>query len=72
MLNAIIELIRAPYEAAKRQAEDSTVGQSDWDRSNKRFWKWFAWIFTSIIVGIPATAWFAWKILMNYRRNRTS
>ena len=65
MLYEIIELIRAPYEAAKRQAEDCRLGESDWDRDNIRFWKWFAWILTSIIVGIPFAAWLAWKILVN-------
>jgi hypothetical protein len=65
MLHEIIELLRAPYEAVKRQAEDSTVGQSEWDRRSMRFWEWFAWILTSIVVGIPVVAWIAWKILAN-------
>ncbi len=65
MLYEIIELIRAPYEAAKRQAEDSTVGQSEWDRKSIKFWKWFAWIMTSILVGVPVAVWLAWKLLTN-------
>ena len=64
MLYELFEIIRAPYEAAKRQSDDTTVGQSDWDRSNLRFWKWFAWIATSIIIGIPIAAWLAWKLLI--------
>jgi hypothetical protein len=65
MLYEIITLIRAPYEAAKQQAENSTVGQSEWDRRSIRFWKWFAWIVTSIIVGVPIAAWLALKLLAN-------
>lgn len=64
MLYEIIELIRLPYEAAKRQAEDSIVGQSELDKSSMRFWKWFAWILTSIIIGIPVAAWIAWKLII--------
>jgi hypothetical protein len=45
--------------------EDSTVGQSEWDRKSIRFWKWFAWIMTSILVGVPVAAWLAWKLLTN-------
>lgn len=64
MLYELIELIRLPYEAAERQAEDSIVGQSEWDKSSMRFWKWFAWILTSIIIGIPVAAWIAWKLII--------
>lgn len=63
MLYEIIELIRAPYKMVKRQAEDSIVGQSEWDRSNIRFWKWFAWIFTAVVIGFSTVGWLAWKFL---------
>lgn len=65
MLYEIIEFLRFPYEAAKRQAEASTVGQSKWDRMSIRFWKWFAWISTFILVGVPVVVWLAWKLLTN-------
>jgi hypothetical protein len=64
MLYEIIELIRAPFEAAKRQAEDSNIGQSDLDRSNMRFWKWFAWIASAVVIGVPLTCWLLWKLLV--------
>ncbi|MEP4079652.1 hypothetical protein [Haloferula sp.] len=65
MLYELIELIRGPFEASKRQAEDSTIGQSDLDRSSIRFWKWFAWIASGIVIGIPLVGWIAWKVLTN-------
>jgi len=65
MLYELIELIRAPFEAAKRQSEESTVGQSEWDRSSVRFWKWVAWIGTGIVIGISLVGWIAWKFLTN-------
>ncbi|MBB5353260.1 hypothetical protein HNR46_003515 [Haloferula luteola] len=63
MFYEIIELLRAPFEAAKRSHEDSTVGPSEWDRRSMRFWKWFAWIGTGVVVGIPMIGWIGWKLL---------
>lgn len=63
MLYEIIELLRAPYEVASRQTEDSVLGQSEWDKRSLRFWKWFARITTAILVGVPVIGWIIWKLL---------
>lgn len=64
ILEALIYIVRFPYEAAKQQGKESILGQSEWDKKSLRFWKWFAWIGTSIIIGIPLALWIAWLLLV--------
>lgn len=61
LIGALIELVRLPFEAAKRMNEESSVGQSDLDRKSLRFWKWFAWIATAIIICIAFSGWLVWN-----------
>ena len=63
MLEVLIHIVRLPYEFAKRQNEESIVGQSDWDRKSFRFWKWFAWIGTGLIIVIPLTLSIIWLVI---------
>ena len=63
ILEALISIVRAPYEAGKELDEVSGVGQSEWDRKSRRFWKWFAWIGTAIILSISLGIWLLWLIL---------
>ena len=63
LLEALIDLVRLPYEAGRRIDEASLVGPSEWDRKSRRFWKWFAWILTSILIGVPLAVWCWWRML---------
>lgn len=63
ILEALLYIVRLPFEAGKQLDEVSGVGQSEWDRNSRRFWKWFAWIATAIIVGTPLALWILWLIL---------
>lgn len=63
LLEVLIYVVRFPYEAGKELDEASGVGQSEWDRKSRRFWKWFAWVATGIILAIPLALGLWWLIL---------
>jgi hypothetical protein len=63
ILELLIAIVRLPYEAGKQLDEASGMGQSEWDRKSRRFWKWFAWIATAILLGIPLSLWLLWLII---------
>jgi hypothetical protein len=63
ILEALIHIVRFPYEAGKQLDEESRVGQSEQDRKSRRFWKWFAWIATAIILSVPLAIWILWRVL---------
>jgi len=63
ILEALIYIVRFPYEAGKQLDEESGVSQSEEDRKSRRFWKWFAWIATAIILGVPLALGILWLIL---------
>jgi hypothetical protein len=52
LLEALIWLVRLPFEAGKQLDEESQVGQSDWDRRSRKFWRCFAWVMTAFISAI--------------------
>lgn len=52
LLEALIWLIRLPFDAGRQLDEESLVGQSEWDRRSRKFWRSFAWIMTAILVSI--------------------
>jgi hypothetical protein len=60
ILEILLYVVHLPDEAGKLTDEGSVVGQSEWDRKSRRFWKWFAWIGTAIILGIPLVVWILW------------
>lgn len=64
LLEILLELVRLPYEAGKQVDESSLVGQSELDRKSRRFWKWFAWILTAVILGVPVALWVLWRIFV--------
>jgi hypothetical protein len=63
ILEALIYIVRFPYEAGKKLDEESRVGQSEEDRKSRQFWKWFAWIATAIILSVPLAILILWLIL---------
>ena len=63
ILEALIYIVRFPYEAGKQLDEESGVGLSEQDRKSRRFWKWFAWIATAVILSVPLAIWILWLAL---------
>lgn len=53
LLEVLIYVVRFPYEAGK---------ELDEDRKSRRFWKWFAWVATGIILAIPLALGLWWLI----------
>ena len=52
ILDALIELMRWPYDAWKQSIENSRLGASEFDRKTLRFWKGFAILGSALLIAI--------------------